>query len=132
MIRDEAEARAWLERLPEADGVALDRVGVAGLYFPLTIREKAGGQQAITARVDLMVGLHEDQRGAHLSSLVEALHVYQERLFRTTPRHRPPAGPGCSAGHDRAARVPAPTSGPPPAAETGAAGAGHPRSGRSP
>src|SRR5215217_3112581 len=62
-------------------GVALDRVGVTGLYFPLTIREKAGGQQAITARVDLMVALHEDQRGAHLSSLVEALQVYQERLF---------------------------------------------------
>lgn len=62
-------------------GVALDRVGVTGLYFPLTIREKAGGQQTITARVDLMVGLHEEQRGAHLSSLVEAVQVYQERLF---------------------------------------------------
>jgi GTP cyclohydrolase IB len=62
-------------------GVALDRVGVTGLYFPLTIREKSGGHQAITARVDLMVGLHEDQRGAHLSSLVEALQVYEERLF---------------------------------------------------
>jgi GTP cyclohydrolase I len=62
-------------------GVALDRVGVTGLYFPLTIREQAGGQQVVTARVDLTVGLHQDQRGAHLSSLVEALHVYQERLF---------------------------------------------------
>ena len=62
-------------------GVALDRVGVSGLYFPLTIREQTGGLQAITAKVDLMVGLHEDQRGAHLSSLVEALHVYQKRLF---------------------------------------------------
>jgi GTP cyclohydrolase I len=62
-------------------GVALDRVGVTGLYFPLTIREKAGGQQTITARLALTVALHEDQRGAHLSSLVEALHVYQERLF---------------------------------------------------
>lgn len=62
-------------------GVALDRVGVTGLYFPLTIREKAGGLQAITAKVDLMVGLHEDQRGAHLSSLIEALHVYQQRVF---------------------------------------------------
>ncbi len=62
-------------------GVALDRVGVTGLYVPLTIREQAGGQQAITARVDLTVGLHEEQRGAHLSSLVEAIQVYQERLF---------------------------------------------------
>src|SRR3954471_14979538 len=62
-------------------GVALDRVGVTGLYYPLLIREKTGGQQSVTARIDLTVGLHEQQRGAHLSSLVEVLHGYRERLF---------------------------------------------------
>src|SRR4051812_33304295 len=62
-------------------GVALDRVGVTGLYYPLHIREQTGGRQAVTARIDLTVGLHEQQRGAHLSSLVEVLHGYRERLF---------------------------------------------------
>jgi GTP cyclohydrolase I len=62
-------------------GIALQRVGITGLYYPLTIREKSGGQQAITARFDILVGLHAQQRGAHLSGLVEALHRYRERLF---------------------------------------------------
>jgi GTP cyclohydrolase I len=62
-------------------GVPLSRVGVTGLYYPLTIRQKVGGHQRVTARIDLSVGLHAEQRGAHLSSLVEVLHTYHERLF---------------------------------------------------
>lgn len=70
-----------VQNQPDGRGIALDRVGVTGLYYPLTIREKAGGRQSITARLDILVGLHEQQRGAHLSGLVEALHRYRERLF---------------------------------------------------
>lgn len=62
-------------------GIALDQVGVTGLYYPLTVREKAGGVQPITARVDLFVGLHRDQRGAHLSSMVEALGEFSDKVF---------------------------------------------------
>jgi GTP cyclohydrolase IB len=62
-------------------GVELDRVGISGLYYPLTIREKGGGQQTVTACVALNVGLAEQQRGAHLSNLVEALHRYREAAF---------------------------------------------------
>ena len=62
-------------------GVELDRVGISGLYYPLIVREKDGGQQTVTACVALNVGLAEQQRGAHLSSLVEALHRYRESAF---------------------------------------------------
>lgn len=66
---------------PEARGIALDRVGITGLYYPLVIREKGGGRQAITARIDLLVGLHASQRGAHLSGLVEAIERFRDQLF---------------------------------------------------
>lgn len=72
---------ADVQNQTDARGISLDRVGVTGLYYPLTIREKGGGKQVITARLDIFVGLHEHQRGAHMSSLVEALHRYRERLF---------------------------------------------------
>ncbi len=72
---------ADVQNQADGRGIALQRVGVTGLYYPLTIREKAGGQQPITARVDVLVGLHQQQRGAHLSGLIEALHQYRERLF---------------------------------------------------
>lgn len=62
-------------------GIVLDKVGVTGLYFPLMIRQKAGGNQTVTAQIDLSVGLHEGQRGAHLSGLVQALDAYRDRLF---------------------------------------------------
>jgi GTP cyclohydrolase I len=65
----------------DARGVALERVGVTDLYYPLTIREKGGGQQRITARLDIFAGLHPEQRGAHMSSLVEALDGYRSCLF---------------------------------------------------
>ena len=70
-----------LQSQSDARRVALDRVGVTGLYCPLVIRQKDRGTQTVTARIDLAVGLHEGQRGAHLSRLVEALDVYRDRLF---------------------------------------------------
>jgi GTP cyclohydrolase I len=59
--------------------IALDRVGITGLHYPLRIRERSGGAQQVTARVDVLVGLHQEQRGAHLSSLIEVLGDYHER-----------------------------------------------------
>ncbi len=61
-------------------GIALDRVGITGLDYPIRIRQKDGGEQTVAARLDLTVGLHAQQRGAHLSSLVEALHERREQL----------------------------------------------------
>lgn len=74
-------ALADVQNQADGRGVALDRVGIKGLYYPLTIREQGGGEQHITARIDIFVGLHQEQRGAHLSSLVEALDRYRSGLF---------------------------------------------------
>lgn len=62
-------------------GVVLDRVGISGLFYPMTVRQKIGGHQAVTTTVALNVGLSERQRGAHLSSLVETLHRYNDHPF---------------------------------------------------
>jgi GTP cyclohydrolase I len=72
---------ADVQNQADTRGIALDRVGVTGLHYPLTIREKTGGRQAITARLDILVGLHQEQRGAHLSGIIEALHRYRDRMF---------------------------------------------------
>ena len=62
-------------------GIILGKVGVTGVYHPLTIRDKATDTQTVTARFDIFVGLHPDQRGAHLSHLVDGLHKYASSLF---------------------------------------------------
>jgi GTP cyclohydrolase I len=54
----------------EPRGIELDKVGITNLYYPLRIRDKVNKVQHITAKMDIFVGLHSRQRGAHLSHLV--------------------------------------------------------------
>jgi GTP cyclohydrolase I len=62
-------------------GIELDKVGITNLYYPLKIRDKAKGLQHITAKMDILVGLHSRQRGAHFSHLISALNKYKTRTF---------------------------------------------------
>ena len=62
-------------------GIELDKVGVTNLCYPLRIRDKANGLQHVTAEVDILVGLHSRQRGAHLSHLIGALEMYRTKIF---------------------------------------------------
>jgi GTP cyclohydrolase I len=74
-------------RLPDVQnredqrGIELDKVGITNLYYPLTIRDKANGLQHVTAKMDILVGLHSRQRGAHLSHLISALNRYKNQTF---------------------------------------------------
>jgi GTP cyclohydrolase FolE2 len=71
---------ADVQNQPDGRGIALDYVGVTGLHYPLSLRSPEGGAQTVTARVDLLVGLHGAQRGAHLSALVEALEGARDQV----------------------------------------------------
>jgi GTP cyclohydrolase I len=62
-------------------GIELDKVGITDLYYPLRIRDKANGLQHVTAKMDILVGLHSRQRGAHFSHLISALNRYKTRTF---------------------------------------------------
>jgi len=62
-------------------GVELEKVGITNLSYPLKIRDQTNGLQQVTAKIDILVGLHSQQRGAHLSHLVSALHQYKTRTF---------------------------------------------------
>lgn len=76
-----------VRRLPDVQnhednrGIELDKVGITNLYYPLRIRDKANGLQHVTAKMDILVGLHSRQRGAHFSHLVSALNRYKTRTF---------------------------------------------------
>lgn len=62
-------------------GIELDKVGITNLYYPLKIRDKANGIQHITARMNIFVGLHRQQRGAHFSHIISALNKYKTKTF---------------------------------------------------
>jgi GTP cyclohydrolase I len=75
------------KRLPDVQnnqdnrGVELEKVGITNLSYPLKLRDQNNGLQQVTAKLDILVGLHSQQRGAHLSHLVSALERYKTKTF---------------------------------------------------
>ena len=68
--------------LPDTQGehdsrnIAIDRVGVRGLRFPVQIRELGGGLQHTVATVSLAVDLPARHKGTHMSRFVETLNSH--------------------------------------------------------
>jgi len=63
----------------DARQLAIQRVGVRGIVFPVKVGGPAGDQASV-ARVDMYVGLPPDQKGTHMSRFLEVLHVHDEPL----------------------------------------------------
>lgn len=56
--------------------LAIDRVGVKALRFPVEVREKGGGLQRTVATVALAVDLPHHYKGTHMSRFVEVLNSH--------------------------------------------------------
>ncbi len=57
-------------------GVALHAVGIRGLRLPIPLRTPSDTVQQVIALADLSVDIEAEQRGAHMSRLVEALYEW--------------------------------------------------------
>ncbi len=60
--------------------IPLDRVGVKGLRWPVTVLDRARGTQSTVATVNLSVNLPHNFRGTHMSRFVEVLADYRGEL----------------------------------------------------
>ena len=61
---------------PDTRNLAINRVGVRGLSFPVQIRERTGSLQHTVATVSLAVDLPARHKGTHMSRFVEALNSH--------------------------------------------------------
>ena len=66
-------------------GVAVDRVGISGLRYPLTFTDGELRQAGI-ADLEVTVQLQADRRGTHMSRMVEIVH---QHLTELDPRRLP-------------------------------------------
>lgn len=57
-------------------GIAIDRVGVKNLRFPLRIKDRDHAEQSTVAVVSLAVDLPHHFKGTHMSRFVEVLHAH--------------------------------------------------------
>ncbi len=60
--------------------IAIDKVGVKDVTFPLTLRTRAGGQQSTVATVNMFVSLPHHKKGTHMSRFLEVLNQYARPL----------------------------------------------------
>ena len=70
----------------DARGLKIDRVGVNGLSYPISVLEQEGGLQQTIGEISLAVSLSDDERGTHMSRFIEIFELYRgEITIRTVP-----------------------------------------------
>lgn len=68
------------ERMPDVQSladtrkVAIDRVGVKDVTYPITLRTPDGGEQSTVASINMYVSLPHHQKGTHMSRFLEVLN----------------------------------------------------------
>jgi GTP cyclohydrolase I len=67
--------------------IAIDRVGVKDVTYPLKLRTKDGGEQTTVAKIDMYVSLPHHQKGTHMSRFLEVLN--EESSEPATPARIP-------------------------------------------
>ncbi|MFC1693674.1 GTP cyclohydrolase FolE2 [Candidatus Latescibacterota bacterium] len=67
-----------IQSLPDDRNIPLDRAGVKGIRWPITILDRKNGKQTTVATINMYVNLPHNFRGTHLSRFVEILNEYRD------------------------------------------------------
>jgi len=59
---------------PDDRRVAIDRVGVKDVVYPLRLRVPGGGERGTVAKINMYVALPHDRKGTHMSRFLEVLN----------------------------------------------------------
>jgi len=60
--------------------IDIDQVGVKGIRYPITVRDKDMGEQQTVAEINMYVNLPRTYKGTHMSRFVEILNEYNRRI----------------------------------------------------
>ncbi|MBN2537563.1 GTP cyclohydrolase I FolE2, partial [candidate division WOR-3 bacterium] len=60
--------------------IAIDKVGVKGLSYPVVLLDKAHRKQHTVARINMYVSLPQDFRGTHMGRFVEVLNRHHREI----------------------------------------------------
>ncbi len=68
------EAMPDVQSASDPRNVAIDRVGVKDVTYPIRLREREGGEQSTVATINMYVSLPHHQKGTHMSRFLEVLN----------------------------------------------------------
>ena len=94
MNRPEAPGIPDVQSCPDARELAIDRVGIRGLRYPMQFADGADPPQATVGSFNVYVALPAQQKGTHMSRLVAVIDEMRESLSlggagTTVPRLSP-------------------------------------------
>ena len=69
-----------VQSTPDTREIPLQKVGVKGLSYPVTVLDKTHKRQSTTAQIDLFVNLPHDYKGTHMSRFVEIFHKHHNSV----------------------------------------------------
>lgn len=65
-----------MQSTPDRREIAIDRVGVREVVYPIRLRTREGGEQGSVATVSMYVALPHTQKGTHMSRFIEVLEAH--------------------------------------------------------
>lgn len=80
------DAAANKHNMPDVQGrsdprhIAIDKVGVKGITYPITLRRPDGGTEQTVATIDMFVSLSHLRKGTHMSRFLEILNENREGI----------------------------------------------------
>ena len=69
-----------IQNQPDFRNISIDKVGIKGLKYPITVRDKIHGSQSTVAEINMYVDLPHQCKGTHMSRFVELLHVFRSQV----------------------------------------------------
>ncbi|MEO1236313.1 MAG: GTP cyclohydrolase FolE2 [Planctomycetota bacterium] len=75
-----AEAMPDVQGSADRRNVAIDKVGVKDIRYPITLDTPDGGRQSTVATVNMYVALPHHQKGTHMSRFLEILNTHHEAI----------------------------------------------------
>jgi GTP cyclohydrolase I len=63
--------------------VAIDKVGVKEVRYPITLQQCGGGEQHTVAKINLYVSLPKHKKGTHMSRFLEILNAHHKAITPT-------------------------------------------------
>lgn len=69
-----------MQKSPDTRNIAIDKVGVKDIRYPIVVLDKLREQQHTVARVNMYVDLPEEFKGTHMSRFIEVLNLYHGEI----------------------------------------------------
>jgi GTP cyclohydrolase I len=69
-----------VQSMPDERNIPIDKVGVKGLRYPITVKDRSRQVQHTVGVFDLFVNLPHEFKGTHMSRFIEVLNEYHGQI----------------------------------------------------